>query len=513
MKPDSTSISQGDDGTGECSSGGDRGCYREAVVQQRTPLPVKQVFILCLMSFAEPVSIFVIFPFVNQMIEELGVTSDPKELGYYSGFIEGVFSLAQFFTVYFWGSLSDKIGRRPVLISGLCGVVGSTIMFGSSNSFMMMLISRALGGMLSGNSAVIKSVLGEITDKTNQGAAFAYLPLCWSLGSLLAPALGGFLSHPAERYPSIFGFELFRQYPYLLPCLAGSAFPTIGIIAGILFLDESLPKGPESAERRPLLTSKPRSYSCSYSTPSGRSNSPSPSPDACAPAIDGVKARVPSARDIMHISYIRKILVSYGFMAYVTMAINSLMVLWLYTPVKAGGIGFTSAEIGATLALSGLFGTAITIVVFPPLERRVGALYLYRFTMVMQLVNVLIFPLGHALTFTGGKSGAYLSVGAMLVVRCIGGMVFVCNMLLITRSVPCARSRGTVNALAQMVASASRAVAPAMATSTFAFSVKSGILGGNFVWLVLSLVTLLGVMAAYQIPNNRPLDTESQRSD
>ncbi|CAE6488032.1 unnamed protein product [Rhizoctonia solani] len=130
--------------------------------------------------------------------------------------------------------------------------------------------------------------------------------------------------------------------------------------------------------------------------------------------------------------------------------------------------------------------------------------------MAMQLVNVLMFPLGHAFTVAGGKNGAYLSVGSMLIVRCIGGMVFVCNMLVVARSAPCARSRGTVNALAQMVASASRAVAPAMATSTFAFSVKNDILGGNFIWLVLSFVTLLGVVATYQIPNDRPLDTESR---
>ncbi|KDN41699.1 hypothetical protein RSAG8_07230, partial [Rhizoctonia solani AG-8 WAC10335] len=130
--------------------------------------------------------------------------------------------------------------------------------------------------------------------------------------------------------------------------------------------------------------------------------------------------------------------------------------------------------------------------------------------MVMQLLNSLLFPLGHVFAIAGGKNGAYLGVGAMLVVRCIGGMVFVCNMLLVTRSVPFGRSRGTVNALAQMVASASRAVSPVMATSLFAFSVKGGILGGNLIWLVLSLVALLGVAAAYRIPNDRPLDTESQ---
>ncbi|CAE6476447.1 unnamed protein product, partial [Rhizoctonia solani] len=224
------------------------------------------------------------------------------------------------------------------------------------------------------------------------------------------------------------------------------------------------------------------------------------------------KTNNPSANSIFT-PYVRKVIISYGLMAYVTMAINALMVLWLYTPVKAGGIGFSSAEIGVTLALSGLLGTGVTAIVFPPLERRMGVLPLYRFSMVMQLLNGLMFPLGHAFAIAGGKNGAYLGVGTTLVVRSIGSIVYVCNMLLVTRSVPSGHSLATVNALAQMVGSGSRAVAPAVTTSLFAFSIKSGILGGNLIWIVLSLVTLLGIAVAYRIPSNRPSDTESQRGN
>ncbi|KAG8753536.1 hypothetical protein FRC11_007326, partial [Ceratobasidium sp. 423] len=392
-----------DDGDGRegCVSvdAADNGCHLEATAQQRTPLPMKQVLVLCLMRFAEPISLSVIFPFVNQMIEELGVTSDPKELGYYSGFIEGVFALTQFCTVCFWGSLSDRIGRRPVLISGLCVVIGSTIMFGLSKSFTMMLISRALGGALNGNAAVIKSVLGEITDETNQGIAFTYLPLCWSIGSLLAPALGGFFSHPAERYPTVFGYELFRQYPYLLPCLVGSAFSTIGLVAGVLFLEESLPKDrssvPLRTEQRPLLDSNPKHLPRSYSTPT---TGPIPNPlhpsDVREPTSDGVEKHAPSVKEILRIRTVRQVLISYGFMAYVTVS---------------------SAEIGTALALSGLFGTAIAVIVFPPLERRVGIVFLYRSGMIMQVLNVLTFPLGHALALARGKQGAYLGAATVLV--------------------------------------------------------------------------------------------------
>ncbi|KAF8713217.1 Sugar transporter, partial [Rhizoctonia solani] len=272
-------------------------------------------------------------------------------------------------------------------------------------------------------------------------------------------------------------------------------------------------------ERRPLLASPPQTYS-RYSTSTIRSiqSSQPPSPDGCGSAANETEKEAPTVKEMMGIPSIRKILISYGFMAYVTVSINAVLVLWLYTPAKSGGVGFSnhagyadeafcglqSAEIGSTLTLSGIFGTIIAVIVFPPLERRVGAVPLYRFGMVMQVLNVLAFPVGHALALSGGRKGAYLGVAGVLIVRCIASMVFVCNMLLVTRSAPCRRALGTINGLAQMVASASRAIGPATATSLFAFSVKNGSLGGNLVWIVLSLVGLLGVVAACYIPNDRP---------
>jgi len=111
------------------------------------------------------------------MVASVGITNDPKAVGYYSGLVEGMFAFAQFCTstisrflslliflnlwvnlnpVLFWGSLSDRIGRRPVLLFGLSGVIFSTILFGFSRSFWMLLFARALSGVLNGNAAIVK---------------------------------------------------------------------------------------------------------------------------------------------------------------------------------------------------------------------------------------------------------------------------------------------------------------------------------------------------------------------
>jgi len=97
--------------------------------------------------------------------------------GYYVGLIESIFSLVQMFTVFFWGRLSDSIGRKPVLLLGMVGVLCSTLSFGMSKSLGWMIASRCISGLMNGNVAVLKSVLGEITDGSNQARCFVLLPV------------------------------------------------------------------------------------------------------------------------------------------------------------------------------------------------------------------------------------------------------------------------------------------------------------------------------------------------
>ena len=76
----------------------------------------------------------------------------------------------QFLTGLLWGSLSDRIGRKPVLLIGLLGTFASVNAFGLSRSFNQMIAARALNGLMNGNVAVIRSALGELTDETVSSA-------------------------------------------------------------------------------------------------------------------------------------------------------------------------------------------------------------------------------------------------------------------------------------------------------------------------------------------------------
>ena len=62
----------------------------------------------------------------------------------------------------FWGSLSDRYGRKPILLSGCVGTVSSLLLVGFSSNFWMALAGRAVGGLLNGNIGVIQTMVGEL---------------------------------------------------------------------------------------------------------------------------------------------------------------------------------------------------------------------------------------------------------------------------------------------------------------------------------------------------------------
>jgi MFS family permease len=92
------------------------------------------------------------------------------------------FFLVETLFVLQWGRLSDRIGRKPVVLVGLLGLTLSTLSVALSRTFLALVASRCLVGLLDGNIGVYRAILGEITDDTNVAAGFAFLPLFYSAG-------------------------------------------------------------------------------------------------------------------------------------------------------------------------------------------------------------------------------------------------------------------------------------------------------------------------------------------
>jgi MFS family permease len=91
-----------------------------------------------------------IFPYIYFMIQSFKITEDEKQIAMYAGMVTSAFAIAEFLASIFWGRLSDRVGRKPILITGLAGTGISMLVFGFSQNLAMALLARFLGGVLNG---------------------------------------------------------------------------------------------------------------------------------------------------------------------------------------------------------------------------------------------------------------------------------------------------------------------------------------------------------------------------
>ena len=93
---------------------------------------------------------------------------DATNASFYAGLLISSFALSEALTSMFWGSLSDRVGRKPVLLLGCAGTMISMLVVGFATNFWTALVGRALGGLLNGNIPVIQTMVGELVRKPEQ---------------------------------------------------------------------------------------------------------------------------------------------------------------------------------------------------------------------------------------------------------------------------------------------------------------------------------------------------------
>jgi MFS family permease len=190
---------------------------------------------LAVIALAEQTALNSISPYLPEMASTFPEVDEIK-VGLYVGTIASAFALAQFATNFFWGWLSDRIGRKPVVMLGTLLTASCFCAFGFCRTLWQAIIVQALMGLVNGNQGVISTCLGEITDRSNQSKAFLYLPVIYGIGGITGPAIGGLLV--MQENPFNKGTK--NPYPYLLPNLFSAAILTIDLVLTGFFLEESL---------------------------------------------------------------------------------------------------------------------------------------------------------------------------------------------------------------------------------------------------------------------------------
>ncbi|KAF8512437.1 MFS general substrate transporter [Gautieria morchelliformis] len=442
-----------------------------------TPLPKFQLFILLYIQAAEPITEYVVFPFINLWIYEYGIThGNEKKVGYYAGSINTLFFLTQMLFGLFWGRASDRFGRRPVLLIGLCGLTLSITLFGLSKTFFTLIISRALSGALNGNVGVVKSTMAEMTDETNQAQAFSFLSLVFAAAVTVASFIGGGLYQPYERFPSVFGWSKFwKDYPFALPCFVSAFFCVTAFTTTFIWLKETL-----DHKRRDEVIG---SYGTSTDADSAVADEDS---TAAAPLLpDSLPSPPPSIREVLT-PRVRIAILNNGAIALLAIVFSYLQPLILFTPIPLGGLGLDAPIIGLVIGLNGIVSGVFQVAFFAPVHRRLGTKTTFRGGLMRE----------------GKVDAAVITVLAIQqVASAVSGFAFSCAHIFITSAAPTRNALGTTTGLSQSLVSLTRAVGPAATSSLFALSLEHNLLGGQFVYIVLVALVLLALSVSSRLPN------------
>jgi MFS transporter, DHA1 family, tetracycline resistance protein len=145
-----------------------------------------------------------------------------------------VYSLMQLFTAPLWGRLSDRVGRRPVLIVSMAASVVAYLWIGSATALWMLFAARGFAGACAGNIAAAQAYIADVTKPEERAKGMGLIGAAFGLGFIIGPALGGFL---AGNDPATADVES--------PAWVAAGLSFLALCGVALLLPESLP-----AERR-----------------------------------------------------------------------------------------------------------------------------------------------------------------------------------------------------------------------------------------------------------------------
>ena len=152
-------------------------------------------------------------------------TADPTERALWYGAVAFAFSIANFFGSPILGALSDRYGRRPVLLIGFCGLALNFFATALATQLWMLIAVRLVGGAMQANAAVANAYVADITAPADRSKRFGQLGAMFGIGFIIGPVMGGLLG----------GIDL------RLPFFAAGTLALINLMYGYFVLPESLP--------------------------------------------------------------------------------------------------------------------------------------------------------------------------------------------------------------------------------------------------------------------------------
>jgi MFS family permease len=478
-------------------------------------LPVHQLSILALCKLAETVAPASLDPYLPEMIESFGIST--KSVAKYAGMAGACYSISQCLTAVIWGRMSDRFGRKYLLLASLCGVMITSVLLGLSKSVVGFISVKILSGAGSGSASIIATMVAEmVPQKKLRPKAFAIMPFVWMLSVIIGPAVGGLFVQPARKYPNTFGEgSIFRKYPFLLPPLAISIIFLVGIVLGFLFLKETLKARKSKPDQGLQLGNRLLSFCYGRLRVTKRYNFYEES----APCLleeplhqTTPVTPIPIASGLSHYRNILTPQSTLNLLVYTLLVMHcqgfeQLLPVLLHHPIQeisstevhlpfkfAGGFGMSSGEIGLRYTLYGISGIFIQVFAFPAITKRFGVLNCMKTVIVLFPVIYIISPFA-TLASTGFGKNAAIFIG-MLLYNCLGIFAFPCSDMLLTGSASSSSILGTLIGLSTGGAAIGGAIGSVIGGTFFSSGVSRGYIVDPF-WALAVVAAVAAVPVFY----------------
>ena len=162
----------------------------------------KGLWVLMATAFVDMLGFAMVFPLMPLYAKNFGAS--PAVIGW----LIASFSIAQLAMSPIWGRLSDRYGRRPMLLVGLGAECIAFVMFGLAHTYWMLLGSRLVQGAGGGTTGVVQAYVGDSVEKSQRAKALGWLSASTSAGVMIGPAIGSLAAHFGNAAPGFFAAGL-----------------------------------------------------------------------------------------------------------------------------------------------------------------------------------------------------------------------------------------------------------------------------------------------------------------
>ncbi len=177
-----------------------------------------RLLIIFFVVLVDMLSFSIVLPLLPYLAGDLGATAAQI------GLLTAMYPLAQVFAAPLLGRMSDRYGRKPVLVLSILGTAVGFVVLATARWLPILFVSRLVDGITGGNISVAQAYIADVTDEKSRGQALGLIGAAFGLGFILGPVTGGLLS----------------EFSYAAPAWVGAALAVLNAVAVLAFVPESL---------------------------------------------------------------------------------------------------------------------------------------------------------------------------------------------------------------------------------------------------------------------------------